>query len=168
MRRVTVFLIAFIFWCLLVWPYGGAAGGLDVQSILAGLGVALLTAVFLGDTLADEPAKFIDPRRWFWFILYLPVFAWYCIKANFQVVYLVLHPKMPIRPGIVKVKTGLQSDTGRTALANCITLTPGTLTVDVDGDCLYVHWIYVEAEDDEGATQAISRRFEWFLKRIIE
>jgi len=168
MRRVTVFVIAFVFWCLLVWPYGGAAGGLDLQSIIAGLGVALVTAVFLGDTLAEDPAKFADPRRWFWFIVYLPVFAWYCLKANLQMVYLVLHPKMPIRPGIVRIRTGLAGDTGKTALANSITLTPGTLTVDVDGDSLYVHWIYVEAEDDEGATAAISGRFEKFLKRITE
>ena len=121
MRRVTVLVIAFLFWCLLVWPYGGAAGGLDTQSVVVGLGVAVLAALLFGDTLADEPAKLIDPRRWFWFVVYLPVFAWYCIKANLQVVYLVLHPKMPIRPGIVKVNTVLQSEAGRTALANSIT-----------------------------------------------
>ena len=64
-------------------------------------------------------------------LLYAFVFLFEMAKANLQVAYLVLHPKMPIHPGIVRVKTGIQSELGRTFLANSITLTPGTLTVDL-------------------------------------
>ena len=108
------------------------------------------------------------PPRWFWFILYVPVFLYYCIKANLQVVYLVLHPAMPIRPGIVKVRTGLATDSGIAALANSITLTPGTLTVDARAGELFVHWIYVETKDEEEATRRIPMHFERFLARIFE
>ena len=86
-----------------------------------------------------------------------------------QVVYLVLHPDMPIKPGIVKVKTKLKSESGVTALANSITLTPGTLTVDVVNENeLYVHWLVVESADVDKATEIIVSRFESILKRIFD
>jgi len=87
-----------------------------------------------------------------------------------------LHPKMPIKPGIVKIKTSLKTESGITALANSITLTPGTLTVDLadegQGDSrqtyLYIHWINVKSDDVEEATKYIAWKFEWFLKKIFE
>jgi len=54
-------------------------------------------------------------------------------------------------------------------LANCITLTPGTLTIDVTDDgVFYIHWLYVLSEDDEEAAGHVLRRFEWFIHRIFE
>jgi len=169
MRRTVVFVASFVVWCLLVWPYGGAAGGWDVQSLVVGLGAALLVALIFPEALTESPAHLLDPRRWFWLLCYIPVFAYYCIKANLQMVYLVLHPRMPIRPGIVRVHTKLRSPAAIAALANSITLTPGTLSVDATEDgILYVHWVYVETEDEEEATKAIVERFEWFIERIFE
>jgi multicomponent Na+:H+ antiporter subunit E len=76
---------------------------------------------------------------------------------------------MPIHPGIVKVKTTLKNPAGRTMLANSITLTPGTLTVDItDDEYLYIHWINVKSEDIEQASRDIVARFETFLRRIFE
>ncbi|MHC4194088.1 MAG: Na+/H+ antiporter subunit E, partial [Planctomycetota bacterium] len=75
-----------------------------------------------------------SPVRIFWALVYLPVFFYYVIVANLDVVYRALHPKMPINPGIVKIKTVLKTESGITALANSITLTPGTLTVDLTDD----------------------------------
>ncbi len=98
------------------------------------------------------------------------MFLWECLKANIDVAYRVGHPDIPIHPGIVKVKTGLKSETGLTFLANSITLTPGTLSVDVDkeGGYLYVHWIEVRDKDIEKATGIIAERFERILRRIFE
>ena len=76
---------------------------------------------------------------------------------------------MPIRPGIVRMRTSLATDSARTALACAITLTPGTLTVDVTGDGrFYVHWIDVGATTDEEAARHILGRFEWLIRRILE
>jgi len=112
---------------------------------------------------------FISPVRIFWFLLYIPVFFYYMMAANFDVVYRALHPQMPINPGIVKIKTRLKSESGITALANSITLTPGTLTVDLTDDgYLYVHWINVKSVDIQQATEQIARKFEWFLEKIFE
>jgi multicomponent Na+:H+ antiporter subunit E len=98
------------------------------------------------------------------------LFIWECIKANIDVAYRVLHPSLPINPGIIKIKTNLKSDTALTFLANSITLTPGTMTVDIDGDngILYIHWIDVKAKETEAATQTISERFEKVLAKIFE
>lgn len=90
--------------------------------------------------------------------------------ANIDVAYRVLHPNLPINPGIVKVKTKLKSDVGLTFLANTITLTPGTMTVDVDKEkgLLYIHWINVKGKDVEAATKQIVEKFEHTLIKIFE
>jgi multicomponent Na+:H+ antiporter subunit E len=100
--------------------------------------------------------------------IYLFVFIWECIKANIDVAYRVLHPAMPIRPGIVKVKTTLKSDMAKMLLANSITMTPGTISVDIIDDYLYIHWIYVRSEDPEVYTPIITGAFEKYIKKIIE
>ena len=173
MRRVAIFIVSFIVWCALVWPYDTAniatdGTAWDWQSIVLGLFVALLTALLFKEAFTTQPKNMFSPIRILWVLLYLPVFLYYCIRANLQVVYLVLHPDMPIKPGIVKVKTKLKSASGVTALANSITLTPGTLTVDVaNGNELYVHWLVVESADQDKATEIIVSRFEFFLEKIF-
>jgi multicomponent Na+:H+ antiporter subunit E len=85
------------------------------------------------------------------------------------VVYRVFHPKMPINPGIVKVRTNLKSKSGRVILCNSITLTPGTLSVDIDKDgYIYIHWINVMSQDIEEASKLIVVNFEKILMRIFE
>ena len=162
MRRLVYFVLAFIIWMLLTYQ-------IDVQVIIAGLIASIIVAVLFHEILPKEYLVFISPVRMFWFLVYVPVFFYYVVKANLDVVYRALHPKMPIKPGIVKIKTVLKTDTGITALANSITLTPGTLTVDLTDDgFLYIHWINVKSDDVEQATEFIARRFEWFLKKIFE
>ena len=97
------------------------------------------------------------------------VFFYYVIKGGLDVSYRVLHPRMPIRPGIVKIKSVLKTETGRSALASSITLTPGTLTIDVTDDgYFYIHWLNVLSLDEEEAAKHVLRRFEWFIQRIFE
>jgi multicomponent Na+:H+ antiporter subunit E len=68
------------------------------------------------------------------------------------------------------VRTNLKTDVAKTFLANSITLTPGTMTVDIDDDILYVHWIDVgsKSDDIEENTKQISAKFEKYLRRIFE
>ncbi len=143
MRRLIYFIVAFVIWLLLTWS-------VNVQVIVAGLIASGLVAVLFHEILPKEHHVFISPVRIFWFLVYVPVFFYYVIKANIDVVYRVLHPAMPIKPGIVKIKTSLKTESGITALANSITLTPGTLTVDLTDDgFLYIHWINVKSDDVE-------------------
>lgn len=167
MRRLIYFVLAFVVWVLVAWPF--VDGRVDVQVVVAGLMASFLVAMLFHDILPKEHHVFVSPIRIFWLLVYVPVFLYYVVCANLDVVYRALHPAMPIKPGIVKIKTNLKTDSAITALANSITLTPGTLTVDLTDDgYLYVHWINVKSDDVEEATQLISQRFEWFLHKIFE
>jgi len=74
---------------------------------------------------------------------------------------------MPIKPGVVVIKTALKQDIAKLILANSITLTPGTFTLDIEGDKLLIHWIYVRSEGIEESTKNIGERFEKYLKVIF-
>jgi multicomponent Na+:H+ antiporter subunit E len=138
-------------------------------SIFAGIIASAFVALVMKELVRVNFIRFLNLRSWFWLFVYAFVFFYYVFKGGLDVVYRVLHPAMPIKPGIVKIRSVLQTETGRTALANSITLTPGTLTIDVtdDGD-FYVHWLYVSTLDEEAAAQQVLRRFEWFIQRIFE
>jgi len=162
--KIVLFFIAFFVWLLLNWAP-------DIQHIIVGIFVAGFVALLTGDLFITRPHVLAHPLRyWYFFTRYLPIFLWECFKANIDVAYRVLHPRLPINPGIVKVKTKLKSDTALTFLANSITLTPGTLSVDIDRDngILYVHWIDVKVKDVNTATKIIVERFEKILKKIFD
>jgi len=97
---------------------------------------------------------------------YFCIFLYELVKSNIDVAKRVIAPVIKINPGIVAVKTRLKSKTGRLLLANTITLTPGTFTIDIEDDILYIHWIDVAVEDIEGATKAIVDKFEKHLEVI--
>ena len=163
-NKAVLFVIYFFIWCLLTWVP-------DWQHLVAGIFAAGFVALFTGE-LFKAPAKNMgNMRRYGYFIFeYVPHFLWECIKANIDVMYRVAHPALPIKPGIVKIKTNLKSYSGLTFLANSITLTPGTLTVDIDKDngFLYIHWIDVTEKDVEEATKTIADKFEKMLVKIFE
>lgn len=162
--RIVLFIVALLVWSLLNWVP-------DWQHLVVGIFIALFVAYMTGDLFVKRPHVFKHPLRyWYFLAYYLPVFLWECFKANVDVAYRVAHPRLPIKPGIVKVKTSLKTDTGLTFLANSITLTPGTLSVDIDRDngILYVHWINVKKKDVESATKIIIERFERILRKIFE
>jgi len=141
---------------------------LALSNIIVGLVAALITALVFGSQFKLNWKKFYNPLRYIWLLIYIIVFVWECIKANFDVAFRVLSPKMPIKPGIVKVRTKLKTSFARVILANSITMTPGTITVDVIDDDLFIHWIYVSSKDSKIYTKKIIGRFEKLLKRIFE
>jgi multicomponent Na+:H+ antiporter subunit E len=139
----------------------------DMQEIWVGLAVSALVVIF---TLRLEPVLGdlrLTPKAFVYAVIYLFVFIKELIVSNLDVARRVINPKLPIKPGIVKVKTKLNSNIAKTILANSITLTPGTLTVDIKGEYLYIHWIEIQHEDLEGATQDIVTKFEKYLEVIF-
>jgi multicomponent Na+:H+ antiporter subunit E len=139
-----------------------------ISNLIVGAVASVICALFFGKFFITNVYKLLQPHRYFWFIVYLFIFTWECLKANLDVAYRVLHPAMPIRPGIVKVKTTLKTDMAKMLLANSITMTPGTISVDIIDDYLYIHWIYISSEDPEVYTPIITGAFEKYIKRIIE
>jgi multicomponent Na+:H+ antiporter subunit E len=161
MKYITLFILSLIFWVLLTFK-------ITVPNLIVGSVASIICSLIFGRFFITNVYKILQPHRYFWLMVYLFIFIWECIKANIDVAYRVLHPAMPIRPGIVKVKMTLKSDLARTLLANSITMTPGTITVDIIDDYLYIHWIYVRSEDTEVYTRIITGAFEKYIKRIIE
>jgi multicomponent Na+:H+ antiporter subunit E len=161
--QIILFLIALLVWVLLTWP-------LDLQHLIVGILVCGFVSFMTGDMFVKRPHTFKSINRYLWFLYYVPLFIWECIKANIDVAYRVAHPDLPINPGIVKVKTTLKSDTALTFLANSITLTPGTMSVDIDEEngFLYIHWIDVKEKDIQKATEIIVKVFEDVLRRIFD
>ncbi|MCF8304381.1 MAG: Na+/H+ antiporter subunit E [Bacteroidales bacterium] len=161
MRYVALFIILLLFWLLITFS-------LTIENVIVGAVAALLTTALFGKFFRHNLIKFLQPQRYFWALVYLFVFTWECVKANFDVAYRVIHPAMPIKPGIVRVKLNLKTEIGKTILANSITMTPGTISVDLIDDELYVHWIYVSSMDPEVYSQKIAGRFENYIKKIFE
>ena len=108
--------------------------------------------------------------RIFALIGYIFVFLIELTKANIDVARRALSPKLPVNPGIVKVPVELKSEYGESMLANSITLTPGTITMDIaeqdEKTWYYIHWIDVAKEDPEEAGEAIKGTLERGVRRI--
>ena len=163
MRNIFLFIMMYVIWLFLTWPFSP----LKIQELIAGLFVALcVVLLFRKDKRID--VKFLNIKRWLWGLTYILVLIYYMIVANLDVLYRVLHPDLPISPGIVKITTNLKSPLARAILCNSITLTPGTLTVDIIGDVIYVHWINISEKTIKTVTSKISGRFEKILMKVFE
>lgn len=160
-QKIGLFFVLLGLWVLITWSF-------DLTLLFIGVIIALLLTLMLGRLYEPGSTKIFQPVRWLWFIIYLFYFLFHCIKANFDVAYRVLNVNMPIRPAIVKVHTKLNSGIAKAFLANSITLTPGTLTVDMIDDNMYIHWINVASDDPNKQQNIIITRLENILWRIFE
>jgi multicomponent Na+:H+ antiporter subunit E len=158
-NQLAIFFVLMIVWVLI-------NNSLDLEILGVGFILSLSLAFIFGrrTDVLDE-FKF-TPKAFFYTGVYLLVFFWDLVKSNIHVALIVLKPSLPINPGIVKTKTVLKSKMARMILTNSITLTPGTLTVDIEDDILYIHWINVESEDIDIATEKIVKKFEKILVKI--
>jgi len=150
----------------------GTLGLWSIEEILLGFILSIIVGFVARSIFAKEDFRMLNPVRWFTFIAYVigPFFVG-LIKANIDVAYRVITGK--INPGIVKISPDLKTDLGITMLANSITLTPGTLSVDIDEDKndLYIHWINVKKEVLKGETvdcKYICGNFDKWIRRIAE
>jgi multicomponent Na+:H+ antiporter subunit E len=148
---------------------GPLPGGLATiaEEFVIGLLVGLPTAFVLRRFYAPEFAVRPSLRAAPYAGLYLAVFIREVITANIDVAYRVLAPSMPIEPDVIAVPLRVESDAAITTIANSITLTPGTLTMDHDAETntLYVHGIDCE---DEEALLAPIRTWEDYALVIFE
>jgi len=160
--RIVVFIFAVLVWL--------ALAGVGFQEIIAGVIVALLVSLIAGQFLITTHKQKHMFHRWLYAVLYFFKFLWEMVKANFHVAYIVVHPLVPVKPGIVKIKTKLTKEAAITVLTNSITLTPGTLTIDINEDKkeIYVHWIDVKVTGVEECTKEIGARFESVLMEVFE
>lgn len=157
---VWLLVITFALWLAL-------SSKLDWPGLVCGSMICLIISLFGAGIYSKLGLPPLSIKRILFSFVYIIVLFWEIIKANFDVAYRVIHPKMPIKPGIVVIKTSLKSDIAKLILANSITLTPGTFTLDIIGDSLLIHWINVKTEDIDEATNMIGQRFEKYLRIIF-
>lgn len=154
--------VLFLLWVLL-------AGSLRQDEVIAAVVVAALVTLIAGPRLAILSGVRLTPLAPMHLVLYLVTFVVALIRSNLDVARRVLSPSLPIRPGVVEVETRLQSPLGRMLLANSITLTPGTLSIDIVGDRILVHWIDCPPGIDlVQATRAISESFERHISGFLK
>lgn len=149
---------------LLVWL--GLNSSLTGPVLISGTVVAAVVALFFTRVPVLGDVK-LTPRALGALTVWLLVFLVELVKSNIDVMFRVVTPRVKINPAIVEVKTRLKSPLGRLALANSITLTPGTLTTDIKDDRLFIHWIDATSTDVEGATKKIVDKFEKHLEVIF-
>jgi multicomponent Na+:H+ antiporter subunit E len=155
MKYIATFLVLFGVYLLLA--------DFAVQELVVGAVMSLMLTVIIAHYV-DYTMDYKLPFRLTVFLfVYVPVFVWQLLLANIDVAKRVLNPKLPLNPGFVSIHTNLKGDFARLMLANSITLTPGTLSVDVKGDTIYVHTVNVQGQTREENTKHISALFERIL-----
>lgn len=167
MQKTTNITLQFLnLWLTLMLIWVIANGTLAADTLITGVVVCAVIALAFASFARVYSVIRWSPKVIIYYLMYLGVFLIELTKANLNVMRLVFSPRIEIEPGIVEIKTSLQTPIGRLALANSITLTPGTLVVDIKEDSLFIHWINVSATDPVAATEEISARFEHYLKVI--
>ena len=135
MRYIYTFLIMFGFWIML-------SGKFDLFHLTLGVLSSALVSFLSADLLMFKEGKnrLATGVR---FLMYLPWLLYQIVLSTMHVTFLALHPRMKdqIDPTIVTFKTKLNTNIAKVALANSITLTPGTITVRIEDQVFYVHAI---------------------------
>lgn len=129
-----IFVMVMGFWLLL-------SASLHWQHLMVGtLLSVVLTVVWSKIKIGDGSRRTsFTLKQLFVMIYYLLCLAWEVLKANIMVAMIVLNPRLPISPGLVIMRNEIKHDLLRVLYANSITLTPGTITVDLRGDYHVVH-----------------------------
>ena len=140
-RFLALFILLFSFWLLL-------STFLDWFHLFFGLLSTALVTLFTYDMVFVNEDRGNNIKKLFRFAFYLPWILYQIILANVDVAKRVLDPKLPIDPGMITFESFLKTDLSRTTLANSITLTPGTVTIDIDDDTFLIHAIAKEPADD--------------------
>ncbi len=163
-RLPVTFLVLWAAWIVLT-------ASLNMQELAVGAVASLFVSVFTYKILFNRGiGEKLQWGRFVYGLAYIPAYVREEVKSHLKVIKLIVHPRMPIKPGIVKIPTDLKTDLGLTGLANAITMTPGTLSVEIDEKepSLYIHWIDVATTEPKEAETQIAGPFEQYLRRIFK
>ncbi len=153
MRLLFWSVLLFVLWLVLTANF-------EIANIFIGLGVSFSTSLLYINLFKHKEFESISPL---WFGAYILVLLKNLIISNIDITKRTLRKDMRLSPAIVAVKTELKSDWKKLLLANSITLTPGTLTLDIKGDTLYIHTIEFRDGDSK---ESIIKEFEDVITKI--
>lgn len=167
MKKFTaIFLMAFAFYLLLTAGSGKIIFWSPEEVLLGLITASLVGLIGRGLPFSERFTRMKNPIRWVMLLLYIiGPFFFEMVMANIEVAYRIITGK--INPGIVKIKPDIKTDLGAAMLANSITLTPGTLSVDInEKNEIYVHWINVTNKKPK--IEEVCGNFPKWIKRIAE
>jgi multicomponent Na+:H+ antiporter subunit E len=153
MRLIFWSILLFVLWLIL-------SANLEIANIIIGIVVSFSISILYITLFKHSEFEFIHP---IWFLIYVFVLCKNLILSNIQIAKRVLSRDMKLSPAIVAVKTDLKSDWKKLLLANSITLTPGTLTLDIKEDILYIHVIEFRDGDSK---ENLTKEFEKIIAKI--
>ena len=154
---IVTFSLLFVFWVLL-------SGKFDMFHLTIGVICSIVVAHLTHDLLFANVRvgeTMVIVRR---FIIYIPWLIYQIIRANIYVACLALSPRMPIDPHVLRFRTKLESDISWVTLANSITLTPGTITMDIKDGEFFVHALDKRVADDLHAGEMEDRVAHIFME----
>jgi multicomponent Na+:H+ antiporter subunit E len=159
---ILTFIICWLLWLLLTASFAK-------DELITGLLASLVVSLIAAPKMQILHGLRLHLGFFLGLFKYLLYFFVALIKANLDLAKRVLSKEIKINPGIVEIKTTMQSDLGKLFLANSITLTPGTLTVDVTDGRMLVHWIDCpDIENIQASTKTIVANFEKYLKEFVK
>jgi multicomponent Na+:H+ antiporter subunit E len=142
-QLVSTVIVLLVFWLTLSGMYTQFLLTAGVISVIA---IALLAAKMDVTDKEGHPIHLAPGALTYW-----PWLVWQIILSAINVIKIIINPSLPVSPTMTRVKMSQKSDVARVTYANSITLTPGTISVDIEGDDIIVHAITREnAIDLEG------------------
>lgn len=166
-RKIFTFIITLSIWIIF-------AGKVSFDVLVVGSIASLVTTWLYSDLLFRSSNRkrswYFYLRKFFYIIMFIPVFFYEAFIAALKVSKHAFEKEPSFSPGIVKVKTKLTNITALTILANLITLTPGTLTLDFDmrEKAFFIHWIDVTTMEEAETRKHVIERFENWLGVIFQ
>lgn len=158
-------LLLFAFWVLLSGKLDPFHLGLGAASAYA-VATASRRLFALPPRLGVSGVWPMDVRTFVALVRFVPFLVWEVVRSNVEVAWIVLQRDMPIQPRLERTHLALPHDVARLTLANAITLTPGTVTVDVEGDDYVVHALTASSAQSIEAEARLMRRVrEIFVPR---
>lgn len=151
---IVLFILLFVFWMIL-------ASVFNVSEVILGLLTALMIVLYSVDLVfTKHEASRITFKTIKWFFILLVRLIKEMVIANIHVAKIVLSPSLPVDPGFVTIKQPLKKPLNQALFGNAITLTPGTLTVDMTPEEVVVHGlkkVYVHDLEHSGFKKAFEK-----------
>lgn len=164
LKSITPILLAFTLYIFYT-------GSIRLYDIVTGLITAVIVGGSLSSFLIEDWRKSLDIKRIIVLIKYIIRYFFIDeVKAHIEVIRLGFSPRMPIKPGIVRIPICSRTDYAIMLIALSITNTPGTIVIDIDKDkgFIYVNWINVKTVEPSECYRDIAYVFDSYAKKIFD
>ncbi len=129
---------------LIVWI--GLTNSLDIQELLVGALISFVIVYFFTRLEIKNTSLFADIIK---YLKFTPLFLKNLVLSNIEIAKIVLDPKLPINPSIIKLEFNEVNNVDKLLISNAITLTPGTITLDVTDTHIYIHILDITKYSDD-------------------